>query len=81
MSSEVHKYEETNLNKNNNLFYAEVINFPNDKKASNFKYEQINNDSFWKISDKSNNDQFKAVTSICFMFGVLTLMGLYSNLL
>ena len=32
MSSEIHKYNETVLEKNQNLFYGEVINFPNEKK-------------------------------------------------
>ena len=35
----------------------------------------------WKISDDSNIDQYKAVTGICFMIGILTILGLYSNLL
>ena len=35
----------------------------------------------WKIGDRSNIDQLKAVTGICFMLGALILMGLYSNLL
>ena len=76
MSSEVHKYIEDRLEKNANLFNAEVINFPNDVKISKVKI-----DSFWKISDISNNDQLKAVVGICFMFGVLILMGLYSSFL
>ena len=32
MSSEVHKYIETALNSKKNLFEAEVIDFPNNKK-------------------------------------------------
>jgi len=80
MSSEVHEYKETVLEKNQNLFYAEVINFPNDKKIPNIEHINPNTDGFWKISDKSNIDQLKAVIGICFMFGSLILMGLYSNL-
>ena len=76
MSSEVHKYIEDRLEKNANLFNAEVINFPNDVKIS-----KVKTDGFWKISDTSNNDQLKAVVGICFMFGALIVMGLYSNLL
>ena len=34
----------------------------------------------WKINDKSNDDQLKAVTGICLMLGALIVMGLYSNL-
>ena len=43
-----------------------------------FKIEKFNH---WKISDDSNIDQYKAVTGICFMIGILTILGLYSNLL
>ena len=81
MSSEVHKYIEDRLEKNANLFNAEVINFPNDAKENNIKSSEIEIDKFWKISDISNNDQLKAVVGICLMFGALILMGLYSNFL
>ena len=37
MSSEVHKYIEDRLEKNANLFNAEVINFPNDVKVDSVK--------------------------------------------
>ena len=81
MSSEVHKYIEDRLQKNENLFNAEVINFPNDSKVNDEKISEVKIDKFWKISDISNNDQLKAVVGICFMFGALIVMGLYSNLL
>jgi len=81
MSSEIRKYSEPTSEKKGNLFTAEVLNFPNDKKSNISKEIEINIMNFWKISDKSNEDQLKAVIGICFMFGVLTLMGLYSNLL
>ena len=81
MSSEVHKYIEDRLEKNANLFNAEVINFPNDAKVNNIKSSEVEIDKFWKISDISNNDQLKAVVGICLMFGALILMGLYSNFL
>ena len=81
MSSEVHKYIEDRLEKNANLFNAEVINFPNDAKVNNIKSSEVEIDKFWKISDISNNDQLKAVVGICFMLGALILMGLYSNFL
>ena len=84
MSSELHKYIETAIEKKGNLLNAEVINFPNDKKENNF--QDLKNDTsdthdFWKINDKTNDDQLKAVMGICFMFGTLVLIGLYSNLL
>ena len=81
MSSEIHKYIETSLEKNQNLFNAEVISFPNDKKLDNSKDIKINSEYFWKINDKSNEDQLRALIGICFMFGALTLLGLYSNLM
>ena len=81
MSSEVHKHIEERLEKNQNLFNAEVINFPNDQKVNDVKKFEIKTSGFWKISDKSNDDQLKAVVGICFMFGALILMGLYSNFL
>jgi hypothetical protein len=37
MSSEVHKYIKDRLEKNANLFNAEVINFPNDAKMDECK--------------------------------------------
>ena len=80
MSSEIHKYIETSIEKKQNLFQAEVIHFPNDKKINHSKNLEVNAIVYWKISDKSNEDQLKAITGICFMFGVLILMGLYSTL-
>ena len=80
MSSEIHKYIETSLEKNRNLFNADVISFSNKKKINSSKDLKINTLNFWKISDKSNEDQLKAITVICFMLGALTLMGIYSNL-
>ena len=80
MSSEVHKYIEKALEKNQNLFDAEVINFPNDKKLDDLKNLTINSNNYWRINDESNDDQLKAVVGICFMFGTLILLGLYSNL-
>ncbi len=81
MSLEVHKHIEERLIKNKDLFYAKVLNFPNNKKLDSLiKPKKINN-NLWKINDKSNNDQLKAVVGVCFVFGALILMGLYSNLM
>ena len=49
MSSEVHKYIEDRLEKNVNLFNAEVINFPNDTKMDSVKISKAKIDKFWKI--------------------------------
>ena len=79
MSSEVHKYIETALEKKKNLFNAEVLDFPEDKKikvSSEFRFHDIN---VWKIKDKSNSDQLRAVTGICFTLVSLIVIGIYSN--
>ena len=81
MSSEVHKYIETAIDKKQNLFNADVINFPNDKKIITNQNLKEYKSNYWKISDESNYDQFKAVAGICFMFAALIIMGLYSNLI
>ena len=80
MNTEVHKYIEEALEKNQNLFDAEVINFPKDKKIQTIKALKTDVDSFWKISDETNYDQLKAVIGLCFMFGTLIVIGLYSIL-
>ena len=80
MSSEVHKYIEEALEKKENLFNAKVIDFPNDIKAEVKTNLKTKDQKFWKISDKSNDDQQRAIIGICFMFGSLIIMGLYSNL-
>ena len=76
MSAELHKYIEKAIDKNKDLLNSEIINFPNDKN----KNSKFNSHNFWKINDKSNQDQLKAVTGICFMIGSLIIMGLYSGL-
>ena len=77
MSSEVHKYIETALESKKDLFEAEVIDFPNNKKIENFDN--------WQLYNKSNiledADQLKAVTGICFIFSILIILGLYSYFL
>ena len=80
MSSEIRKYAESTLDKKKNLFNARVISFPNDKNMDNSKDLNLDTLDYWKIKDKSNEDQLRAITGICFMFGALILMGLYSNL-
>ena len=77
MSSEVHKYIETALNSKKNLFEAEVIDFPNNKKLENFRTWQLYN----KSDIKDDGDQLKAVTGVCFTLSILTILGLYSYFL
>ena len=81
MSSEIHKYIETAIDRKKNLLNAEIIDFPNDYEKNNKKNLVLNSNTFWKITDKSNNDQLKAVTGICFILAILTIAGLYSNFL
>tara|TARA_Y100000816_G_C26083634_1_gene571506 strand:- start:1615 stop:1872 length:258 start_codon:yes stop_codon:yes gene_type:complete len=85
MSSELHKFKDTSLNKKENFLNAEVIDFPLEKNESNLQNLDSKNLSFWKLHDKSyineDGDQLKAVVGICFMLTVLALLGLYSNLL
>ncbi len=81
MSSELHKYIETAVEKKKNLFNAEVIDFtPNDKKRNISKKLKSDSKNYWKINDNSNKDQLKAVTGICFMIGVLFILGLFANI-
>ena len=79
MSSEVHKYIETALEKKKNLFNAEVLDFPKDKKIKVSKEFQFHDINVWKIKDKSNSDQLRAVTGICFTIISLIVIGMYSN--
>ena len=40
------------------------------------KKDRDNNYKFWKLDD----DQLKAVTGICLIFGILFIIGLFANL-
>tara|TARA_B100000963_G_C22509684_1_gene617738 strand:+ start:662 stop:907 length:246 start_codon:yes stop_codon:yes gene_type:complete len=81
MSSELYKYIETRINKKENLLRAKVINFPNEIKFNETKNLKTNVNNHWRIDDKNNIDQLKAVIGICFVIGILTVVGLYSNLM
>ena len=81
MSSELHKYIEKAIDKKENLLKAKILKFPNEKKqnyTTNFNGKKTDH---WKISDESNTDQLKAITGFCFTVGILTIVGLYSNLM
>ena len=80
MSSELKKYSKSVLEKKQNLFNAQVISFPNDNNLEKSKDLSSNAYNHWEISDETNEDQYKAIIGICFMFGALVLTGLYSNL-
>ena len=83
MSSEIHKYIETAIDKKSKLFKAEVLDFPINKENKENKVSKdlnIVNKDYWKINDDANKDQLKAVTGICFMIGVLFILGLLTNI-
>ncbi len=80
MSSELHKYIENAIEKKSNLFEAEVLDFPKDKNIKTSENFELVIKNHWKISDSSNDDQLKAVTGICLMFGFLFIVGLLANL-
>ncbi len=80
MSSELHKYIENAIDKKENLFNAEVLDFPKEEKKKVSKNFDTNNKDYWSINDGSNSDQQKAITGICLMFGFLFAIGLIANL-
>ena len=80
MSSELHKYIEDAVEKKASLFDAEVLEFPKDKEIKVSKNFELNRNNYWKIDDSSNDDQLKAITGICLMFGFLLVMGILGNL-
>ena len=81
MSSELHKYIEKAIDKKENLLKAKILKFPNEKNQKYITNFKGNKTDHWKISDKSNTDQLKAITGFCFTVGILTIVGLYSNLM
>ena len=80
MSSELHKYIETSIDKREKILNAEVLNFPNEKKKIKSQSFKLNTKDYWNIKDSSNNDQLKAITGICFTFASLLVLGLIANL-
>ena len=81
MSSELHKYIEKAIDKKENLLKAKILKFPNENNQNYNTDLKKKKSDHWKISDESNTDQLKAVTGFCFTVGVLTIVGLYSNLM
>ena len=80
MSSELHKYIENAIEKKENLFNAEVLNFSKEKKIKDSNNITLDKKGYWKINDNSNSDQLKAITGICLMFGFLLILGIVANL-
>ena len=51
MSSELHKYIETAIDKKQKMLNAEVFNFPSEKKSNPTKNFAIDTYKFWEIND------------------------------
>ena len=51
MSSELHKYIEDAIEKKENLFNAEVLDFPKDKKIKLSKNFKLKKNNHWNIND------------------------------
>ena len=68
-----------NLSKNGIEQSKKIGEFFKDNKIKVSNKFQIHNINIWKINDKSNSDQLRAVTGICFMLVSLIVIGIYSN--
>ena len=85
MSSEVRQYIIEDAYKNSEVFSAQLLKPPVKKKKLESKNTHLNECTYWKLYDKTNihedGDQLKAVTGICLVLGVFSVIGLYSSLL
>ena len=75
MSSEIHKYIENAIDKKSKIFKAKVLDFPISTEVKVSKNVDLDVKEHWKINDKSNIDQLRAIVGICIMFFSLILMG------
>ena len=85
MSSEVHQYIVEDASKKSEIFSAQLLKLPIKKKNLTSKTSHLDKCAYWKLYDKTNihedGDQLKAVTGICLVLGVFSVIGLYSSLL
>ena len=85
MSSEIRQYIIEDASKKSEIFRAQVLKLPIKKKFLTSKTSNIDKCDYWKLYDKTNvhedGDQLKAVTGICLVLGVFSVIGLYSSLL
>ena len=83
MSSEVRQYIIEDASKNSEIFSAQLLEFPIKKKKLNSKTTNLDECGYWKLYDRrsihENGDQLKAVSGICLIVGVFSLIGLYSS--
>ena len=82
MSSEVRQFIIEDASKNSEIFSAQLLNFPVKKKLNSKAYN-LKECEYWKLYDKTSihedADQLKAVTGICLIVSVFSLIGLYSS--
>ena len=85
MSSEVRQYIIEDASKKSEIFSAQLLNLPIKKKILKSNSNNLDKCAYWKLYDKTNihedGDQLKAVTGICLIISVFSLIGLYSSLL
>ncbi len=85
MSSEVRQYIIKDASKKSEIFSAQLLKLPIKKKILKSRTANQDNGAYWKLYDKTNihedGDQLKAVTGICLVLGVFSVIGLYSSLL
>ena len=85
MSSEVRQYIIEDASKKSEIFSAQLLNLPIKKKILKSNSNNLDKCAYWKLYDKTNihedGDQLKAVTGICLVLGVFSVIGLYSSLL
>ena len=85
MSSEVRQYIIEDASKKSEIFSAQLLKLPIKKKILKSMTTNLDKCAYWKLYDKTNihedSDQLKAVTGICLVLGVFSIIGLYSSLL
>ena len=83
MSSEVRQYIIEDASKKSEIFSAQLLKLPIKKKILKSKTTNVNKCAYWKLYDKTSihedGDQLKAVTGICLVLSVFSLIGLYSS--
>ena len=83
MSSEVRQYIIEDASKKSEIFSAQLLKLPIKKKILKSKNANLDKCAYWKLYDKTNihedGDQLKAVTGVCLIVSVFSLIGLYSS--
>ena len=83
MSSKARQYIIEDAYKNSEVFSAQLLKLPVKNKKLESKNTHLKEYAYWKLYDKKNihedGDQLKAVTGICLVISVFSLIGLYSS--